>query len=42
MLGQMTATFSSDESSIRREGDFFSVAMTTPFLAGGERRISMR
>src|ERR1700733_9035113 len=33
MLGHITATFSSIESSIRIDDDFFSVAMTIPFEA---------
>ena len=33
MFGQIMATFSIMESSIRMEGDFFSVAMTMPLVA---------
>jgi hypothetical protein len=33
MLGHITATFSSMESSIKIDDDFFSVAMTMPFDA---------
>lgn len=33
MLGHMTATFSSIESSIKIDDDFFSVAITIPLEA---------
>jgi hypothetical protein len=33
MLGQIVATFSMTESSIRIDEVFFSVAMTIPFVA---------
>ena len=33
MFGQMTATFSMTESSMRMDEDFFSVAMTMPLDA---------
>jgi hypothetical protein len=33
IFGQMTETLSSMDSSIRMEDDFFSVAMTMPFVA---------
>ena len=33
MLGHITATFSSIESSIKIDDDFFSVAITIPFDA---------
>jgi hypothetical protein len=33
MLGHITATFSSTESSIKIDDDFFSVAMTIPLDA---------
>ena len=36
MLGHMTATFSSIESSINIDDDFFSVAITIPFDAYGK------
>ena len=35
MFGQMSETFSIAESSTRIEADFFSVAITIPFVAGG-------
>jgi len=34
MLGQIVATFSITESSIRIDEVFFSVAITIPFVAG--------
>jgi hypothetical protein len=36
MLGHMTATFSSIESSIKIDDDFFSVAITIPLEAYGK------
>jgi hypothetical protein len=36
MLGHMTATFSSIESSIKIDDDFFSVAITIPLDAYGK------
>jgi len=38
MLGHMTATFSSIESSIKIDDDFFSVAITIPLDALRDRR----
>lgn len=40
ILGHMTATFSSIESSIRIDDDFFSVAITMPLDAYGKDVVS--
>ena len=40
MLGQIVATFSMTESSIRIDDVFFSVAITMPFVA--IRKVSVR
>ena len=40
MFGQIGATFSIIDVSSRREGDFFSVARTTPLVAASQLKWS--
>lgn len=41
IFGQIMHTLSIMDVSISSEEDFFSVAMTIPFVAGGDNRISL-